>query len=154
MAMPVSWSGGSAWRSRLVVGGVVAVAVLRLGVMIATMTGAIGSAPERHDLTATAKAFIKLYTVHDPGVCELATASLRKQLARDGRCAGDTHGTTPRIHVIDARTYGDRSSFEAGVTPSGEIGEGYVSVGLEQVGEDWAVRSVLPLDDRNKEYVG
>lgn len=151
MTMPVSWSGASARRSRLVVGGIVAAVVVLalLGVGIAKLTGAIGSAPDRGDPAATAKSFIALYAVHDPGACELVTTSLRKRFARDGRCAGDAHGTTPRIDVLNARICGDRSMFEAGVTPSGEIGEGYVSVGLEQVGEEWAVDSVLPLDDRN-----
>lgn len=135
---------------RQLLGGSVAVVVLALvGIGIATMTGALGSSPDRGDPAATARSFIERYAVHDPGVCELVTTSLRKQFAHDGRCAGTAHGSTPRIDVLDARTCGDRSSFEAGVTPAGEIGEGYVSVGLEQVGEEWAVRSVLPLNDRS-----
>ncbi|MGH3809397.1 MAG: hypothetical protein ACRDRU_22780 [Pseudonocardiaceae bacterium] len=167
MTMPVSWGGVPGRRSRLVVGGIVAAVVMLalLGVGIATMTGALSSAPDRRDPADVAKAFIERYAVHDPGACELVTVSLRKRFTRDGRCVGDAHGTTPRIDVLNARTCGDRSMFEAGVTPSGEIGEGYVSVGLEQVGEEWAVHSVLPLDDRNlirpttcrpanKEYVG
>lgn len=149
MIMPVSWSGASARRSRLVVGGIVAVAVLGLGVGIAKLTGAIGSAPDRRDPADVAKSFIALYAVHDPGACELVTASLRKQFARDGRCAGDTHGTTPRIDVLDSLTCGDKSSLDAGVTPAGEVSKPYVSVGLEQVGEEWAVDSVLPLGDRS-----
>lgn len=151
MSMPVSWGGGSAGRPRLVVGGVVAAVVVLalLGVGIAKLTGALSSSPDRRDPADVARSFIALYAVHDPGACELVTASLRKRFARDGRCAGTAQGTTPRIDVLNARTCGDRSIFEAGVTPSGEISEGYVSVGLEQVGEEWAVDSVLPLDNRN-----
>lgn len=148
---PVSWGAEPARRRRLLVGGIVAaVLVLALvGIGIATMTGELGSAPERRDPAATAAAFIARYAVHDPGVCELVTIDLRKRFARDGRCAGTARGTTPRIDVLDSGTCGDRSSFDAEVTPAGEIGERYVSLGLEQVGEEWAVRSVLPLDDRS-----
>ncbi|MGH3808716.1 MAG: hypothetical protein ACRDRU_19230, partial [Pseudonocardiaceae bacterium] len=73
MAMPVSWGGGSARRSRLVVGVIVAVVVLGLGVGIATVTGALGSSPDRRDPADVAKAFIEFYAVHDPGACELVT---------------------------------------------------------------------------------
>ncbi|MGH8921669.1 MAG: hypothetical protein ACRD0H_25590, partial [Actinomycetes bacterium] len=104
MAMPVSWGGGPARRSRMWVSGIVAaVVVLALLGVIAKMTGAIGSSPDRRDPADVAKAFIELYAVHDPGACELVTVSLRKRFTRDGRCVGDAHGTTPRIDVLNAR---------------------------------------------------
>lgn len=135
---------------RQLLGGSVAVVVLALvGIGIATMSGALGSSPDRRDPAATARSFIERYAVHDPGVCELVTPDLRKRFASDGRCAGIAQGSTPRIDVLNAETCGDKSDFEAEVTPSGEIGERYVSLGLGQVGEEWAVDSVLPLDDRN-----
>ncbi|MGH3686308.1 MAG: hypothetical protein ACRDSM_14900, partial [Pseudonocardiaceae bacterium] len=102
MTMRVSWGGGPARRSRLWVGGIVAVVVLGLGVGIATVTGALGSSPDRRAPADVAKAFIEFYAVHDPGACELVTASLRKRFAHDGRCAGTAHGTTPRIDVLNA----------------------------------------------------
>ena len=137
-------------RRRLLLGGIVAALVLALvGIGIATLTGAISSSPDRRDPAATATAFIERYAVHDPGVCALVTADLRKRFARDGRCVGTTRGTTPRIDVLNSQTCGDRSSLDAEVNPAGEISERYVSLGLEQVGDEWAVRSVLPLNDRS-----
>lgn len=161
--VPPSWAGqpapagngdGGRRRRRLVVGGIVAgVLVLALlGIWIAKMAGAFDSSPaplDRRDPAATATAFLQRYAVHEPTVCELITADLRKRFDRDGRCSGAASGTTPRIDVINAKTCGNRSSFSAEVNPAGEIGKRYVTVGLEQAGDQWAVRSVLPVDDRS-----
>lgn len=138
-------------RRGLLIGGIVAALVVLALLVggIATLTSVNGSSPDRRDPAATARAFIQRYAVHDPTACELVTAELRKRFARDGRCAGTTRGTTPRIDVLNSQTCGDRSGFSAEVDPAGEISERYVTVGLEQVGEEWAVRSVLPVDDRS-----
>ncbi len=147
---------GGRRRRRMVVGGIVAAVLVLalLGVWIAKMAGAFDSAPEpapldRRDPAATATAFIQRYAVHDPTACDLVTAELRKRFDRDGRCTGTANGTTPRVDVINSQTCGNRGSFSAEVNPAGQISKRYVTVGLEQVGSDWAVRSVLPVDDRS-----
>jgi hypothetical protein len=136
-------------KRQLIGGGVVVVVLALVGIGIATMSGGLGSSPDRGDPAATARSFIQRYAVHDPTVCELVTPDLRKRFASDGRCAGTAQGSMPRIDVLNTQTCGDKSDFGAEVAPAGEIGERYVSLGLTQVGEEWAVDSVLPLDDRN-----
>lgn len=136
-------------KRQLLGGGVVVVVLALVGIGIAVVSGALGSAPDRGDPAATARSFIERYAVRDPTACELVTPDLRKRFASDGRCAGTVQGSTPRIDVLDSGTCGDKSSLDAEVAPAGEIGERYVSIGLTQVGEEWAVDSVLPLNDRS-----
>lgn len=137
---------------RLLIGGVVAAVVVAalLALWIARLTGTLGSvATDRADPAATATEFLQRYAVHDPAACELVTADLGDRLGRDGRCSGSTTGAAPRIEVLDSITCGTRHAFSAQVDPPGEVTKPYARVGLEQVGEDWSVRSVLPLEDRS-----
>jgi len=138
-------------RTMVIAGGVVALALLGAGV--AAISGAFDDAPGGElDLTqqsSVATTFVQRYALRDPAACDLATEALRASLARGGRCGGVvTAGAAPTVTVLVSRTCGNRHGFSAEVTPPGAIGGRYLSVGLELDGARWAVRTVLPLNDR------
>jgi hypothetical protein len=100
------------------------------------------------DPDSVAGAFVRRYATHDATVCELVTTALRGQMDREGRCSGPARGTPPRVVVLDAQTCGNVHHVDAAVTPEGEIGKRFVSVGLERSGGTaWLVRSVIPIAD-------
>lgn len=137
-------------RRRWIAGGIAAVAVLAVAVVLWLILGGTGSAPgvDRGDPAATATEFIHRYATHDPAVCELATPQFRAVLDREGRCGGARRGDNPRVEVLFAKTCGARAGLWAQVDPAGEIVKPFVNVGVEQSGDQWAVRSVLPIADR------
>jgi hypothetical protein len=145
-------------RRRLRIGLVVAgvVALLAIGFGLAATFGAFGdrgpSNPtvDRTSANAVASAFLSRYVAHDPSVCDLVSAQLHQQFEADGRCAGSPTGPAGAVTVImPAIVCGDRAGYGAAVTPAGQLGAPYASVGLELDGSTWAVRSLLPLSDRS-----
>lgn len=132
---------------------VIAVLMMLVGAGVAGCAGATPAANtvDRTDAAATAQAFVQRYAVHDPAACELASARLRPRLDADGRCGGAAHGGAPLTDVLNAQTCGNKALFSAAVTPAGEIGKPYVSIGLDRDpgGAQWSVDAVLPLTDRS-----
>jgi hypothetical protein len=113
--------------------------------------GGSSSAPslDRTDPNAVAAAFLQRYAVHDPSVCGLVAPSLQPRFTSDGRCSGLAGGAATVTVITKAIVCGNRAGYAAQVSPPGQLGKPYASVGLELDGTTWSVRSLLPLSDRS-----
>jgi hypothetical protein len=136
------------WRPGrgVVAGAIVAAALLLVAAWVLDSCGD-PSGVDGSDPGTVGVAFVRRYARHDPAVCELVTSALRGRLQSEGRCAGPVRGTVPQVGVFSSRTCDGVHHLEVMVAPEGEFGRRFVSVGLEQAGATWLVRSSVPVAD-------
>lgn len=118
------------------------------GVLLAAGGLAVGlavSGVDRTDDAAVSRAFLTRYATGEASVCELATAELRSQLASDGRCRGEATGQQPQVRIQHIKACGDDALAWVQVTPPGQLGKPYASVGMDRVDGQWAVDSLRPM---------
>ncbi|MCO1575582.1 hypothetical protein M8C13_07395 [Crossiella sp. SN42] len=114
----------------------------------------ISSGPDRTDPQAVTTTFIKGVAVEDPEICELAVQEALRTAEKRGICPpGERRGgdftAGPVVTVLQAVPCPAHAGLDVEVTPPLQSGKPFVHVRLVRVDDQWRVRSLLHMSDRN-----